>query len=143
AIGFHVQLALRIHRNYAKDSSSLLAQHLPRHDIRVMFHRGDDDFIAFMDKSFAITLRYHIYPFGSPFGNDYLMFMLRMDKLLDFAPRDFKCIRRDLRKIMHSTVYITVHVDVVIQYSVYHLLRLLCSRSIVQIDQRSAVDFSF
>src|SRR5690606_18529700 len=100
-----------------------------------MFHRGDDDFIAFMDKIFAITLRYHIYPFVSTFCNDYLMFMLRMDKLLDVAPRDFRCIRRDLRMIMHSTVYITVHVDVVIQYGVYHLLRLLCSRSIVRIDQ--------
>src|SRR3546814_10444314 len=50
AILIHSVLAAVGNRYHAQLRAGLLAQHLPRHDIGMMFHTGDKDFVAFFQR---------------------------------------------------------------------------------------------
>ena len=59
-------------RNGAKPGSSCLGQHLPRHDVGVMFHGGEDDQVAGADVRAAPGLGHQVDRLGGvPHENDF------------------------------------------------------------------------
>ena len=53
AIGIHIDLTYGRQGDDTQMRPATLAHHLPRHDIRVVLHRTDDDLVASRDEGFA------------------------------------------------------------------------------------------
>jgi hypothetical protein len=56
------QLPAVVHRDDAKLRARLLTDDLPGHDVRVMLHRGDDDFVAALQISPTVRRRDQVDP---------------------------------------------------------------------------------
>ena len=53
AVGIHIDLTYGRQGDDTQMRPTALAHHLPRHDIRVVLHRADDDLVASRDEGFA------------------------------------------------------------------------------------------
>ena len=72
----------------------LLCQHLPGYDVRVMFHRSQEDFISSADMSAPIGLRHQIDGFGGPADKDDFLRVRGADELPHFFSPAFVQIGR-------------------------------------------------
>src|SRR3546814_9509748 len=70
AILIHSVLAAVGNRYHAQLRAGLLAQHLPRHDIGMMFHTGDKDFVAFFQRRPPPAIGHQIDGLGSAARKD-------------------------------------------------------------------------
>ena len=133
------QLALVVHRRHAQLRALLRAQHLPRHDVRVMLHRGDQHFIAGADIRLPVRLRYEVERLRRPAREDDLARPRRVHKRPHRLARLLELLGRNLRQVMYATVNIRVLALVIPHQRVDHRPRFLRSRRIVQIHQRMPV----
>src|SRR5436190_11546598 len=67
---FEDQLAVVVDGRHAKMRAFLVTKHLPGNYVRVMFHSGDDDFIARLHICAAIAVRYEVDGLGRPSNED-------------------------------------------------------------------------
>src|SRR5262245_38702737 len=134
------QLASIVDRSNAQTSALLLAEQLPRNNVRVVLHRGDENFIPGGDISAAISRRDQVDRLGCATSEDDLARLSRVYEGLRLDPRLFVFVSRALAEIMHASVNIRVIAFVVTRRSIYHGLRLLAGRRIIKINQWLSVD---
>ena len=82
------QLAGVRHRDHTQACALLLAEDLPRHDVRVMLHLGDDDLVAGADVRAAVGLGDEVDGLGRAADEDDLLRVGRVEEPPDrFARR--------------------------------------------------------
>src|SRR5690349_10867834 len=69
---FDNELAVIIHRRDLQPCAFFFTQQLPGHDVRVMLHRGDQDFVASFYVGATVAAGNQIDRFGGSSGKDYL-----------------------------------------------------------------------
>jgi hypothetical protein len=91
---FDQQLAVVVDLDHAQLRPLLFAEHLPRDDVRVVLHRGDDDLVAFVDEFAAVTLRDEVDAFGRAARVNDLVRLGRVYEPLNPDARVFVLARR-------------------------------------------------
>ena len=114
-------------------------EHLPRHDIGMVFHGTHDNLVALMDAGLSKTKRQGVNTIRRALGEDNLVTTLRADECSHGLTRLLVFHRRYLAQVVHSPVDITVPPAIRLLYGVYHHLRLLTRRGIIQIHQLPSV----
>src|SRR5262249_15822206 len=83
----HNEFPVIIHRSYLQPRTFLLTKELPGHDVRVMLHRGDQDFIARFDFGATVAACNEINGFGGSSCEDYLAGPFCSDEPLNLGSR--------------------------------------------------------
>ena len=135
----HSQFACVIHRDDPQLCASRLAEHLPWHNVRMVFHRRDDHFISRLEKRAAPTLGDEVNPLGCTAGENDFAVLSGVDKCRYFLARLFVKPRGELAQLIHAAVNIGVFGFVVSGDGVNHGLRFLRRRAVIKIDQRMAM----
>ena len=63
-IVLHLNLAFLVERDNFDSTAFTLTQHLPRHDIGVVFHFADEDFVTFFQKCLAVGTGHEVEAFS-------------------------------------------------------------------------------
>src|SRR5271169_1633006 len=108
-----------------------------------MLHPAQDDLIAGLQPATSITLRDQIDGLGGAANKNNFIRAGGVDQSLYFGTRRFKSIGGQLTEGVDAAMYISVVVLVIIAFGRYYRHRLLCRSSVVQVNQRLAVDFCF
>ena len=116
------------------------AEQLPRHDVRVMFDRRDQHFIAGTDVDETVRLRDEVDRFGRAAREDDFFFIARVDESLHRRARAFVCRGGDFAEIVHAAMDVRIFLRVIANDPIDHRLRLLRRRRVVEIDERLAAD---
>src|SRR5262249_9170496 len=127
------------HWHKPQPRSCSFSQQLPRHEIAVVLHYGEENHVSFADKFSTPSLRDKIYTFGGPAREDDLVSTSRADVFRHTTPRVFVSFRCARTKSVQSTVDICVVVFVKIAKRFNNRARLLRTRSAVEVDQRMPV----
>ena len=135
------QFAGIVDRHDADLRALLFGQHLPRHDVRVVLERGQDDFVAGADELAAIAVHHEVDRVRGAAGEDHFAVFARVDEALQLAPRFLVFGGRGFGQIMHPAMNVGVLRRLVAHQAVDHRLRHLAGRRVVEIDQRLAADF--
>ena len=126
-----------------EDGLLAFAEHLPGHDIRVVFESADEDLVALVDICLAEREREGIETVRCTFGEDDLIAALGMDEVRYHLSRLFVMTRRYLTQMMHATVNITVPRGISFHDGIQHGLRLLTRGGVIQVHQFSSVYLLF
>src|ERR1700733_9774447 len=102
-----------------------LAKNLPRHDVGVVLHGGDEHFISSADMDAAIGLRDEVDGLSCAADENNLARVGCVDELLERV---------------HTAMNVGVQVIVIVCDGVENYLRLLRCGAVVKINQRLAVD---
>ena len=137
---FQNQLAGIGERHDFQGRAAALAQQLPGHDIGVVLHAGDDDFVAGPDPLAAETAGHQVDAFGGVAGEDDLLNAGGIQKSPYFLPRAFVGAGGAFRQQMDAAMDVGVIAAVTLADGVDHRLGFLHRGGVVQIDQRLAVD---
>src|ERR1019366_2498744 len=105
-----------------------------------MLHGGDEHFVAGMNVSAAVGLRYEVDGFRGAANKDDLARIDGVEETLHRPPRRFVLFRRMFGKKMHATMDVGVVPLVVETDRINDPLWLLGGGCIVQVDQRSAAN---
>ena len=116
-----------------------LAQEMPRHDVGVMLHHRQHDLVVRLNAGREEGIGDEIDRLGAALGENDLVFMFGVQKLLHCAARRFVTVRRLGGEIMHPAMHIRVFAAREIAHRVQNLLRLLRRGRAIQINQRLAV----
>ena len=133
-------LAGVIDRCNAKPRALFRAEHLPRHDVGVMFEPSDDDLIVLLNISPTPALRYKIDGFGCSADKDDFAGGSSIEEAARLLACRLVSVRSARGQLMRGAMHIRVFVLVEITDSVNNRLRLLRRRSVVKPDERTAVD---
>ena len=95
-------------------------QQLPRHEVAVMLHFGEQDHVARAKKFSAPRLRDEIDALGRAAGEDDLVGARRADVVRDALPRVFVSFRRARAQLVQAAMHIGVVVLVVIPQRIEH-----------------------
>ena len=137
--GVVVDLARVADRDDAEARAFLLAEHLPRDNVGVVFHRGDHDLVALSDGRPPKRARHQVNPFRAASREDNLGVIFGAHEGGQRVPRRFVRIRRLLTQKVHTPVDVRVFLLVVRAEPVDHCLRLLRRRGVVEVDERTSV----
>ena len=130
-----------VDRRDAQDGSRLFGQHLPWHDVRVVLHGRQKNFIALTDMGCGpVGLCHQIDGFRGP-ANEHNFFRIgRSEEALHLLPRAFVRLRGPEREGMRPAMDVRVVPAVELSDGVDHALWFLCGCGIVQPDERLAID---
>ena len=128
----HIELSLIADRDHAE----LGALELPRDDIGVVLHRGDDHLVSRLHKCPTVGVRHGIDAIGGAPREDHLGSLTSVDEVGSGLPRRLVRLRRHSAEVMDATVDIRIGVEVALRKSVDDALRTLCCGSVVEVDQR-------
>ena len=128
----HIELSLIADRDHAE----LGALELPRDDIGVVLHRGDDHLVTRLHKGSTVGVCHGIDAVGGASGEYHLRSLPGMDKTGSGLPCRLVRLRRHAAEVMDATVDIRIGVEVALRESVDDALRTLCCGSVVEVDQR-------
>ena len=116
------------------------AKNLPRHDVGVVLHGGDEHFVACADVDAAVGLRDEVDGLGCAADEDNFARVGCVDELLDRFSRSIVRLGCAHAERVHAAMNVGVQVIVIIRDGVENDLWLLRSGAVVKIDQRLAVD---
>ncbi len=117
-----------------------LAQNLPGHDVGVVLHGGDEHFVASADVDAAVGLRNEVDGLGSAADKDDFARVGGVQKFPHRLARRIVRLGCAHAERVNAAMNVGVHVVVVIRDGIEDNLRLLRSGSVIEIDQRFAVD---
>ena len=117
-----------------------LAHHLPRHDIRVVLHRADDDLVASGDEGFASGRCDEVDGLRSTTGEDKPFGRGRSDEVSDTTARSFVVLGRDLAEVVHTTMDVGIGRIIGLLDGLNDAARLLSGRSIVEVNEGLTID---
>ena len=126
--------------NDPQDGPFLLGDHLPGHDVGVMFQRGEDDLVARLQELPPVGLRNEIDAFRRAAHEDDFFGRRCAEKRLYLLPRLLVGVGRTGRQRVGAAMDVRVVAGVKVRNGVDHALRLLRRRGVVEPDQRPAVD---
>ena len=142
-VGIHVEFARVADGNHAQHCAGGITHHLPRHDVGMMLHFRNDNFIAGLEFAAAITKRNQVDCFrGATHENDFFI-LARVDELANLASCAFIGIGRALAQIVHTAMDVRIEMRVIVALGVDHRPGFLRGGGVVEIDQRLAVDQLF
>src|SRR5689334_14301455 len=110
----HNEFPVVVDRSDLQPRTLLFTKQLPGHDVRVMFHRGDQDLVAGFDVGATVAACDEIDCFGGSACKDYLAELFCIDKPLNFGPRFLIFSRRSLAQVMDAAVNVGVLVRIII-----------------------------
>ena len=116
-----------------------LAGHLPRNDVRVVLHAGDQHLVALLQQQLPQAERRQVHACRGATGEDHLVRMLRVDVLTDGLPRGLLRFGGLGAQRMHTAVHVGVDRGVVGALGLDHAARLLAGRGVVEVHQWLAV----
>ena len=128
---FHHQHTVIGHRDDTNGYASLCCLQLPRYDIAMMFHRGDDDFIALLHESLGKRRSHEIDTLGGATCENNLFGLRSIDELAHFFARSLMQFRCLLRQVMNATMHVGIHIKILLAHSVKHTQRFLGCRRII------------
>jgi len=135
-------LAGVVDRNHAQLRALFGAQHLPGHDVGMMFQVRDHDLVAFAHVLLAVGLGDQVDAFGGAAHEDDFFGLRCPDELGDLLARAFVGIGRASGEFVRGAVDVRVLVLVEVREPLDHRARLLRRRRVIEPDQLilSAVD---
>ena len=119
-----------------------LGLQLPGHDVGVVLHVGDDDFVACLHLAFAERRRHEVDGLGGAASEDDLLRLAGVDELAYLFTCCLVQVGSLLGEIVDAAVHIGIDVQVLVAHGVEHTQRLLCRSRIVQIDQWLLIYFA-
>ena len=132
------KLAGGVERCDPQQRAAAFAGELPRHDVRVVFHLADEDFVA-RAEALTVARSDEIDRLGGAAHEDDFLAPRGMDELPHLVARGFVGLGCALAQKMHAAVNIGVERGVVMRLAVDHAVRLLTGGRVVEIDQRLAM----
>ena len=136
----HQELAGLVDGNDAKDDTLFLAEHLPGNDIGVVFHVGNDNFVAWPETLFPERLGDYVYAVGGTASEDDLVVIGGVEQALHLGAGTFVVLSGVLAEGVDTTVDVGVFGGVVAHQLVDYRLGLLGGGAVVEVDQRLAID---
>jgi hypothetical protein len=133
------ELARVVDRHYAELRALLLAQHLPRHDVRVVLQVGEDDLVAGADERAPVTLHHEVDAVGHVRREDHLALLARVEEALHLPPRLLVGLGRLLRQVVDAAVDVRVLPGAVVHHPIDDGLRHLARGRVVEEDERLPV----
>ena len=124
---------------HAEPRPGLPGDDLPRDDVRVVLHGGDDDLVARREPWPRPALRDEVQPFGGAPHEDDLAPVGRVQERPDRVPRPLVGVRRPLAQRMQPPVDVRVVGFVVAADGVDDRARLLARGAVVEVHERCAV----
>ena len=144
-LGEHILVSLKVQLTVIADGNGTDADalatsdELPRHDVAVVLHDGEDDLIAML-QHVAQRRRHQVDAFSSATCEDDFFDALGVDVLSHLFARRLDEVGSLLRKGVHATMYIGLVTMVHFVDDPYHAVRCERCGCIVQIDQWSPLD---
>ena len=138
--GIQVQLAFRgyLHRDHP--GAGALGHHLPGHDVGVVLHMADQDFVAgFQARGQAVG--HQVDGLGGAAGPDDFVGAGCVQEVANHFPGTFKGGRGPVAQGVGATVHVGVHFPIVAVHGIQHGDGLLGRGAVVQIHQGLPVDF--
>ena len=119
-----------------------LCQHLPRHDVGMVFHHGENHLVTLVEKSLSERERDEIDGLcGSP-GEDDFVCAAGIDELPYPLPGGFMQVGGSLGEVVDAAVDVGVGIEIFLTHSIQHAKGFLRGGCIVEIDEWSVVDRS-
>ena len=137
---FHREGAVVVEGEDAEGGALPLACHLPRHEVGVVFHLGDEHFVTGFQEALAEGGSDEVHRLGGAAGEDHLLGGGCVDEALDGAAGHLELLGGKLAQMVHATVDVAVDGEVVAGERFDDRHRLLRGGGIVEIDERAAVD---
>src|SRR3712207_1433500 len=128
-----------VHRDDAQPRALLLAEHLPRHEVRVVLHLGDHDLVAFLDYTAAVAVHDEVDALGHAAHEDALARLARVDEAAHLLARALVGGRGALAQVVDAAVYVGVLLAQVLRPALDDDARHLRRRRVVEVDERLAV----
>ena len=135
-----VERAVVIDRCHAHLDAAPCGEHLPRHDVAVVLHGGDDDFVALAHECFAKRLGDEVDALGGAAREDYLIGAACPDEGAHGLACGFVHLGGLLREEVHAAVDVGVGRIVFVHHRLDYLPGLLRRGGVVEVDERAAID---
>ena len=129
--GLHTEFALISDRCDFQHQSFFIAHHLPRHDVGMVFHLGDDNFVAGVERTPPMGCGNQIDRFGGVPGENDFLAAFRIEKGLNLIARAFIGIGRAFAQIVSPAMHIGVFGLIDGAHGIDHLARFLGRRRAV------------
>ena len=117
-----------------------LAQKMPGHDVGMVLHNGKHDLVARFDALTPERIGDQIDCLSGVASEDDLFLALGVQKRAHAFTRALVRLGCLIGEVMQTAVHIRVLLGIRLLQPVEHLLRLLCRGSVVEVDQRLAID---
>ena len=140
AVGIQVQITVLQQRDHLDHGTGTLGDHLPGHDVGVVFQRAEDDLVTDFQVAQAPAIRHQVDRFGGAAGPDDLAAVCCVKILGHLLSCLFEAQGGFGTQVMRGTVNVGVGGLVVLCYRINHRVRFLCGGGVVQIGQRLAAD---
>ena len=135
----HVEREIGHHGHITQLNAALFGQHLPRDDVRVMFHFRENDGVAFVEVGSSPSVGHEVDGFGGAAGDDHLV---RVEALLEFGAAGFVAFRRFPGEGVNGPVNVGVGFRIVGVHRIDNDLWFLRGGGVVEVDQPVAVDLA-
>jgi hypothetical protein len=119
--------------------AAIPGRHLPRNDVRVVLHVGDEDLVPRPERP-AQRLGHQIDAVGGPAREDDLLAARRADEALDPVARRLVQLGGLFAERVDRAVHVGVARRVVLVHRLQHRAGLLAGGRRIQVDERMAVD---
>ena len=136
------QFATVVYRNYPQLDALACLQELPAHDVGVVLHLAEDDFVAFAHEGLAEAGSHEVDALRRAAREDDLRCAAGIQEAAHRLAGRLVQLRGLLRKEVHAPVHVGVHVVVFVRHGFHHAAGLLRRGPVVQIDQRATVDLT-
>ena len=131
--------AILAHRHEAQPRAGSFRQQLPRHEVAVMLHLGEQNHVAGAEKFSAPRLRHQVDALGRSAGENDLVRTRRAQIIGDALPRALVGLGRARAQFVQAAMHVGVVVLVIMPERIEHRARLLRRGRVVEIDQRLAM----
>src|SRR5215204_720690 len=136
---FEYQLAAVVHRDDAQTRALLLAEHLPRHEVRVVLHLGDDYLVALAHELAPVAVHDEVDALRHPAHEDALARLARVDEAAHLLARALVSRGGALAQVVDAAVDVRVLLAQVLRAPLDDDARHLRRRRVVEVDERLAV----
>ena len=126
------QIAVLVHGRDLEHAAAFLAEHLPRHDVRVVLHGRNDDLVAFLDEVPAVALRNEIDGLGRATDEDDFAGVSGADERADLLARGLVRGGGTLTHLIDAPVDVGALLDVARAQPIEDGERLLRGRGVVE-----------
>jgi len=142
-VGINIQVAIVEDRGHFQHGSLPLPEKLPRNDIGVVLHMGDENLVAGLDLRFHKRVGDKVDGFGgSPSKNDF-RFVAGVQVAGELGAGIFVGLSGFGTQQVDPTMDVGVFVGIVLSDGVDHRLRFLGGGGVVEIDERFSIHLAF
>ena len=132
----HAELPVVGDGNDAQADALTGLQELPRDDVAVVLHLGEDDLVALLHESLSEAGGHEVDALRGAAGEDNLRCAAGIQEAAHRLARSLVKLCGLLRKEVHAAMHVGIHVIVFLRHRLHDLTRLLRRRRIVEIDER-------